>query len=95
LASTKAQLRTRLHLFPTRQPTTSKKLDAKAYLRAAQAFYVLKRYNAAAEYCQNLLSLHEDHNDTKKILAQVAARSREQSSDIYDIAAIRTFSATP
>jgi hypothetical protein len=50
---------------------------------------VLKRYNAAAEYCQNLLSLHEDHNDTKKILAQVAARSREQSSDIYDIAAIR------
>jgi hypothetical protein len=66
-----------------------KKLDAKAYLRAGQASYALKRYDAAAEYCQNLLVLQDDHKDAKELLARSKARLREQSSGIYDIAAIR------
>jgi tetratricopeptide (TPR) repeat protein len=66
-----------------------KKLDAKAYFRAGEASYALKRYDAAAEYCKNLLILQENDKDATELLARSQARSCEQSSGVYNIAAIR------
>lgn len=70
--------------------TPDKRKDAKSYIRAGQASYALGKYDAAAMYSQKLLDLPGDHPDAVKLLSRTQVRLYEQTSGIYDIAAIKS-----
>jgi tetratricopeptide (TPR) repeat protein len=69
--------------------TLDKHKDAKSYFRAGQASYALGDYDAAATFSKKLLDLLGDHPDAAQLLSKTEARLREQTSGVYDIAAIK------
>lgn len=66
-----------------------KQLDAKAYLRASQASYVLKKYDFASRYCSITLNLQRDHEDGTQLLYKIQMRLSEMTIGAYDIASIQ------
>jgi tetratricopeptide (TPR) repeat protein len=69
--------------------TLDKRKDAKSYFRAGQASYALGDYEEAATYLRKLLDLESDHPDAAQLLSKTGARLREQTSGVYDLAAIK------
>ena len=67
----------------------AKELDAKAYSRASQASYALKKYDVAAKYCLKMLDLQHDHKDGSQLLSKIEKRLSEQTSGVYDTDNIR------
>lgn len=66
-----------------------KKLDAKAYFRAASASYALKSYDKAVLFLCDELELIPDDEDALILLNKVQDRLREQSRGCYDIMDIK------
>jgi hypothetical protein len=66
-----------------------KELDVKAYWRANQAAYALKKYEVAATYCRKMLDLQEDHPDGPQLLSKIEMRLSEQTSGTYGITSIQ------
>jgi tetratricopeptide (TPR) repeat protein len=69
--------------------TLDKRKDVKSYFRASQASYALGDYEAAATYSRKLLDLESDHPDAAQLLSKTEARLHEQTSGIYDLAAMK------
>lgn len=66
-----------------------KRLDAKAYFRAARASYGLKRYETAMLFVCDQLELYPDDQDAVKLLTRIQDRVREQRHGRYDIEKIQ------
>jgi tetratricopeptide (TPR) repeat protein len=66
-----------------------KKLDAKAYLRAASASYSLKLYGKAALLLSDQLMLVPGDKEALDLLERIQSRLREQNHGAYDIESIR------
>ena len=66
----------------------SKALDAKAYLRAANADYALANYDDAKRHYEKQLALQPDSQNAKINIRRVAARQEEKATGHYDMAKI-------
>jgi tetratricopeptide (TPR) repeat protein len=71
------------------QDDTHRKLDAKAYFRAASASYSLKSYDKAALFLGDQLELVPGDKDARTMLNRVQARLHEQNFGHYDVMSIR------
>jgi hypothetical protein len=67
-----------------------KKLDGKAYFRAASASYHLKLYEKAALFLCDELALIPEHQDALRLFCKTQDRLREQARGSYDILSIRS-----
>jgi tetratricopeptide (TPR) repeat protein len=65
-----------------------KKLDVKAYFRAASASYKLKLFGKAARFLHDQLELSANDEDGLALLNRVNLRLREQDEGSYDVSAI-------
>ena len=73
-----------------------KKLDAKAYFRAASASYSLKQYEKAVAFLRDQFELCPDDKDAVSLLKRTHDRLRERQEGSYDIANIqRSLSREP
>jgi tetratricopeptide (TPR) repeat protein len=68
---------------------TRKRLDAKAYFRAAHASYNLKHYEKAVSFLRDQLELFPDDRDGMKLLERSETRLLEHRYGCYNIANIQ------